>query len=322
MLQAQAFTPNFNSDDSVWTKYGLTVVEFIEGNPFLFVENENGYDGYDVAALKPSSICWGLKTVNATFVGTDGEYTVNARFYGDRRELMKFCIAQMKKRDAKSSKNGRKRRETPVVETETVIDLESMDWNQLRAHAVRNGVKAGGLGRTRSAIIADLETGTNSSHQAADDSNVQNSPEEDRMVQVENFSRHPFSDDQASALRQMFGEDVVLGEPRNVFFNSAADVAENVSGKVAAVVVPADYLLEAQVNGDIEVGTTLLFWRADAEARKRGNHASTALVRFDLTESGWTKDQVDIDPTVEVSFRDGTTYHYGGEPIETEASNS
>lgn len=141
---------------------------------------------------------------------------------------------------------------------------------------------------------------------------------DDATVTVENFSRHPLSSDQVAAVKQMFGDEVIIGEPQAPFFKDATDFAAQVSGKIAAVVAPSDFLLEAQADGLLAEGTVLLFWRADQEARTRGNHASRALLRFTLKD-GWQKEVVEIEPTVEVSFKDGTTFKYGGDPIEEPA---
>lgn len=135
---------------------------------------------------------------------------------------------------------------------------------------------------------------------------------ENTPVTIDNFSRHPLSVDQITAIREMFGDEVVIGEPQAPFFEDAVHFSSCVSGRIASVVAPADFLLEAQTDGLLAKGTVLLFWRADQEARKRGNHASRALLRFTLMDSGWVKDSVSIDPTVEISFKDGAVYKYKG----------
>lgn len=134
-------------------------------------------------------------------------------------------------------------------------------------------------------------------------------------VKVKNFSRHPFSIDQANALKGAFG-DVEIGDPLAPFFNSAGELASAVNGAVASVVAPADFVLEMQADGLISDGTTLLFWRADADARKRGNHASTALIKFEFSQGSWSKAVYPITPTVETSFKDGATFKYGGDPLQ------
>lgn len=134
-------------------------------------------------------------------------------------------------------------------------------------------------------------------------------------AKIKNFSRHPFSIDQTNALLSAFGE-VEIGDPLAPFFNSAEELASAVNGAVASVVAPADFVLEMQADGLISDGTTLLFWRADADARKRGNHASTALIKFAFAQGQWSKTVYPISPTVEVSFKDGATFKYGGDPLQ------
>jgi hypothetical protein len=133
------------------------------------------------------------------------------------------------------------------------------------------------------------------------------------MTNVRNFSRHGFNADQEKALRKVF-PGCTLGAPESPFFTDATDVGAKVSGATASLVVPWDLLLDALAEGNLAAGTTLVAWRADESARKRGRFAATAVTVFTLTAAGtWEKvTRREITPTVETDFRTGETTAYEG----------
>jgi hypothetical protein len=131
------------------------------------------------------------------------------------------------------------------------------------------------------------------------------------MMEIRNFSRHPFSTDQAKALRKVFGE-VVLGEPEAPFFKDAEDFASKISGTVASAIVPMEILLDALSEGLLNDETTLITWRADQDARNRGRFASRNVSICRLMGGKWEKTHSEsLEPTVEVSFKDGKEFPYG-----------
>lgn len=129
---------------------------------------------------------------------------------------------------------------------------------------------------------------------------------------VHNFSRHDFNGDQVVALKQVFGEGVALGQPEAPFFKDVNDLVAKVSGEVASLVVPWDLLMEAIAGQMFAAGTTLIAWRADEAARKRGAFAAKGVTVYDLRVGGaWAKSaQADISPTEEVNFQTGEVAPY------------
>lgn len=132
-------------------------------------------------------------------------------------------------------------------------------------------------------------------------------------TKVENYSRHPFNSDQIGVLKSEEFEPE--SGARAPFFEDAQDFVAQVGGKTVSAVVPGDILRDCWAgDATIPDGTTLVGWRTDKDARKRGRFAVRGMVVHRWERGGPTKLlDTEIEPTVENDFRTGEEFPYGGD---------
>jgi len=148
---------------------------------------------------------------------------------------------------------------------------------------------------------------------------------------IYNYSRHDLNADQLAALEVAFGE-VEVSPPLNPFFVSAEDVKKKLDGKTSVAVIPGALLLEVMTGDGFRAGTTIVVFRADQSARKRGRFAAIGMQVFQWQEINlpmtWGEPfaveggcsvvkpvlihKSEITPTVEQDFRTGELFPYEG----------
>lgn len=125
---------------------------------------------------------------------------------------------------------------------------------------------------------------------------------------INNYSRHALNNDQkklvTTAMVDKLLEWSAISEPLSPFFKDASDFKEKVNGTVSIAVVPADILLDALER---KLSATLLFFRADQQARSKGYFA-TASMRIFTIEDGVVTDIANVsipEITAWTSFKTG-----------------
>jgi len=160
------------------------------------------------------------------------------------------------------------------------------------------------------------------------------------MKTVENFSRHPFNVDQRRALLDAGYEPE--DRARAPFFKDIEDLLTQVGGKIVSAVIPGDIIWDcwarmsfgaADVSPQmgIPVNTTIIGWRTDESARRRGRFAVRGIVVHRWEQVWFPANKIgepdcwgyvvipqviyerEIAPTVENDFQSGEEFPYGGQ---------
>lgn len=130
---------------------------------------------------------------------------------------------------------------------------------------------------------------------------------------VKNFSRHPFNTDQKALLTEAgyeFNDEIIAP-----FFRDAKDFVKQTTGEISqtiSVVAPMNILLEVLASEENQnYNATLLVWRADEIARKRGRFATRGLQLFHILHRKIILlASYDAIPTVENDFKTGEEFPY------------